>query len=154
MITWTPVVDGNDLVIGSFTNPVTASFFGGPRDSEDNGQTASGVDNTKMGVRGCSLPMAKDANGVAVPECAGSPLGPIPWGTLVVINALIREPLGSVVVGSQRTEPLIDVGPDYKLNRPLDLCPQTFLDLGGNLDVGLMHVFIRIIGGAKYLLTP
>jgi hypothetical protein len=152
MISWKPVIDGDDLLIGSYANPATASWFGGPRDSYDNGQTASGVDNTLMGVRGCSLPMASDANGGHVPACAGSPLGPIPWKTMVVVNSLIRDPLGGVVIGQQTTVPLIDVGPEYSLNRPLDLCPQTFEDLGGNLNIGLIHVFLRIVGGAKYLL--
>lgn len=157
MITWKPIVDGNDLVIGSFENPVTASWFGGPRDSYDDGQSASGVDNTKMGVQGCSVPMYIDANGGKVPGCAGSPLGPIPWYTLIEVNALIRGPAGIPILGTQETIPLIDVGPDvtYKgvsLNRPLDLCPQTFLDLGGNLDNGFLHVFFRIMGGAKYLI--
>jgi hypothetical protein len=150
-------VDGDDLVIGSYLNPVTASWFGGPRDSLDDGQTASGVDNTKMGVIGCSLPMAVDANGKAVAACAGSPLGPIPWNTLVIVNALQRGPGGSsLIVGTQKVPPLIDVGPEtfpVNLNRPLDLTPQTFLDLGGNLDVGLIHVFFRIVGAAKYLAT-
>lgn len=154
MITWKAIVDGDDIVIGSYTNPATASWFGGPRDSMDNGQTASGVDNTKMGVRGCSLPMYKDANGAIVPECLGSPLGPIPWETPIIVNALIRGSASLPIVGNQETVPLIDVGPDYALNRPLDLCPQTFVDLGGNLDIGLIHVFLRIVGAAKYLIVP
>lgn len=151
MITWKPVIDGDDLVIGTFTEPVTASWFGGPRDSMDDGRSASGVDNTKMGVVGCSLPMWKDANGVLVPQCADSPLGPIPWHTRIRINALIRGARGEPTIGVQQTAPLIDVGPATRLNRPLDLCPTTFLNLGGNLDVGLIHVFFRVIGGAKYL---
>lgn len=158
MITWKPIVDGNDLVIGSFENPVMASWFGGPRDSLDDGQSASGVDNTKMGVQGCSVPMYKTASGGIVPNCEGSPLGPIPWKTPIIVNALVRGPWGAAIVGVQKTIPLIDVGPaiTYKgqsLNRPLDLCPQTFLDLGGNLDNGLIHVFFRIMGAAKYLLS-
>lgn len=156
MITWKPIVDGDDLVIGDFENPVTASWFGGPRDSLDDGQSASGVDNTKMGVQGASVPMYKDASGGMVPNCLGSPLGSIPWGTMILVNALIRGPEGIPILGIQKTVHLIDVGPaiTYKgvsLNRPIDLCPQTFLDLGGNLDIGLLHCFFRIVGGAQYL---
>src|ERR1700761_8912588 len=110
-LTWKPIVDGNDLVIGSFENPVTASWFGGPRDSLDDGQSASGVDNTKMGVQGCSVPMHKTAGGGIVPNCEGSPLGPIPWQTPIIVNALARGPEGIPIVGVQKTVPLIDVGP-------------------------------------------
>jgi hypothetical protein len=156
MITWTPVIDGDDLVIGSFSNPVTASWFGGPDDSLDDGQSASGVDNTKMGVQGCSVPMYIDANGGKVLGCLGSPLGPIPWQTPIIVNAIVRGAAGAPIVSTQVTVPLIDVGPavvyrGISLNRPLDLCPSTFLALGGDLKLGLIHVFFRIIGGAKYL---
>jgi hypothetical protein len=154
LTTWSPVVDGDDLVIGSFDAPVLASWFGGPNDPGDNGQTASGVDNSEMGVLGCALPMHKTASGGIIPGCVGSPLGPIPWKTEIIVNSIMRGPLGSHVVCEQQAPFLIDVGPDYILNRPIDLCPQTFINLGGNLDVGLIPVFFRIIGGAKYLISP
>jgi hypothetical protein len=153
-ITWKALVDGDDIVVGSFTDPVTASWFGGPRDiadGQDDGETASGVPNAVMGVQGCSLPMEYDANGAHEPSCAGSPFGPIPWLTLVEVNALVRGPNGVPIVGVQKTVRLLDVGPDSYLNRPLDLCPQTFVDLGGNQDAGLIHVFFRVIGAGKYL---
>lgn len=151
MITWKASIDGNDIVIGSYMQPVTASWFGGPRDVYDDGNTASGTPNKLMGAQGCSLPMYEDANGKIVAACAGSPLGPIPWQTPIVVNSLVRGASGVPAVGMQKTLPLIDVGPDTALNRPLDLCPQSFVDLGGNLDVGLIHVFLRIVGAARFL---
>jgi hypothetical protein len=150
VITWKPIVDGDDLLIGTFEAPEIASWFGGPSDSYDDGQTASGVDNTKMGIRGCSLPMYEDANGAKVPECVDSPLGPLPWKTMVVVNSITRGP-GGIHLGTQTTVPLIDIGPATYLNRPLDLCPQSFLDLGGNIKQGLLPVFLRVLGGARYL---
>jgi hypothetical protein len=158
MITWKPIVDGEDLLIGTFDEPVIASWFGGPADSLDDGQTASGVDNTKMGVRGCSLPMWKTANGHEVPHCADSPLGPIPWKTLITVNSITRGP-GGIHLGTQAILELIDVGPEtiprdgVSLNRPIDLCPQSFINLGGNIKQGLLPVFFRIPGGAQYLRT-
>lgn len=157
MITWKPTIDGNDILIGSFAEPVTASWFGGPADALDSGQTASGIDNTHLGVMGCSLPMYRTASGVDVPSCADSPLGPIPWRSIIIVNALIRGPQGVPIVGSQAKPELIDVGPatglvnGVYLNRPIDLCPSVFLALGGNLSIGLLHVFLRVVGGAKYL---
>jgi hypothetical protein len=156
LITWKPIIDGDDLLIGTFDQPVTASWFGGPMDSYDDGQTASGIDNTKMGTRGCSIPMHTDANGSAVPKCADSPIGPVPWKTMVIVNSITRGS-GGIPVGTQTTVPMIDVGPATQpvsgvyLNRPIDLCPQTFLDLQGNLKQGLLHVFFRVLGGAKYM---
>lgn len=152
MRTWTPIVDGDDLVIGDFIHPVTASWFGGPSDSGDSGETASGVPNHAIGVLGVALPM-RTSNGRSVPGCADSPLLEIPWQTKVIVNAITRNAGPVPVVGSQLTLPLIDVGPDTYLNRPLDICPFPFVRLGGDLKVGLLHVFLRIVGGSKYLAT-
>lgn len=148
-ITWKPVVDGNDIIIGDFTNPVTASWFGGPSDSGDDGQTASGVPNHTIGVLGCAMPM-RISNGKHVADCADSPFENIPWQTMVTVSSLIKGP-SLPIVGSVLTIPVIDVGPATHLNRPIDLTPFVFVRLGGDLKVGLLHCFIRIINGAKYL---
>jgi hypothetical protein len=134
--TWKPAATGDIHVSGH------ASWFGGPNDADDDGETASGVDNSKMGVRGCALPMAK-SNGEIVAECVGSPIPNLPYkSTLVEITC------GAKVV----TVPLIDVGPALVEDRPIDLTPSTFQDLGGDLDAGILNVTFRIIGGAAYLL--
>jgi hypothetical protein len=133
-ITWAVKVDGDDILVSG-----QASWFGGPSDSGDNGETASGVDNSRLGVTGCALP---------VPTCsatAGSPLPVLPY---LQTKVLIQAGVKAVLV------PLIDVVPAINLNRPIDLTPQTFKDLGGDIPTGLLPVKFRILGGALYIKQP
>jgi hypothetical protein len=136
-MTWKPTATGDIHVSGH------ASWFGGPNDPDDNGETASGVDNSKMGVMGCALPMAM-SNGKPVAGCKGSPLPNLPYKTTMV----------KVTCGDKSvTVPLIDVGPDLVEDRPIDLTPSTFLALGGDLAVGILNVDFTIIGAAQNLLN-
>lgn len=128
--TWKLAFSGDIRITG------IASCFGGPHDSGDDGETASGVDNTKYGVLGCALPIP------TCPATAGSPLPRLPYKTTMVEVTADN--------GRQITVPLIDVGPAMDENRPIDLTPATFVALGGDLEAGLMPVSIRIIGAATY----
>jgi hypothetical protein len=137
-LAWSISVDGEDIVFGGL-----ASWFGGPNDKDDNGQTASGVDNSKYGTRGCALPIPI-SNGEVVVATSGTPLPALPYGIEVTISN------GDFTV----TVPLIDVGPalDVGPDRPIDLTPWTFqAGLGQDLAHGLAPVHVRVLGGAKYL---
>jgi rare lipoprotein A (peptidoglycan hydrolase) len=90
---------------------------------------------------GCALPFFM-SNGIAVPECFGSPIPTMPYKTT---NVEVYAN-GKIV-----TIPVIDCGPDLKENRPIDLTVAAFLALGGDLKVGLIPVTFRILGAAKYL---
>lgn len=141
-ITWQPSATG-DIVV-----PETiASWFGGPNDPDDNGETAGGVDNSKPGVMGCALPMTL-SNGKIVNGCFGSPLPNLPWRIMVQVW---RADIPPTSVGRAITIPLIDVGPDLIEDRGIDLTPSAFLALGGDLKTGLLKVGYRIVEGAKYL---
>lgn len=129
--TWEISVSGDDI-IGSGN----ATWFGGPSDSMDNGETASGVDNTKLGVRGCALP---------IPTTSSTKDSPIPHLPYLTTLVLVQHGAKAVVV------PLIDVGPALSTNHPIDLTPSTFKDLGGDIKAGLLPVKFRILDGAKYL---
>lgn len=137
--TWTIGFDGGDIITCGM-----ASNFGGDNDPMDDGETASGI-MTKGNplVLGCALPMPT-SNGVAVPECATSPIPELPYKITMV-------ELENEVCGIKLIVPLIDVGPAIKENRPIDLTQETFRQMGGSFSAGLMFLKIRIIGAAKYV---
>ena len=115
-----------------------ASWFGGPADADDNGETASGVADHVYGVMGCSLPM--DGRGAAT---EGSPIPALPWK--IQVRIYCRS------TGKQVTVPLLDVGPSFGTDHAIDLTEAAFNALGISLDAGLTAVDFRILGGAQYL---
>lgn len=104
--------EGNDLIM-----PMgRATCFGGDSDPQDDGSTASGISTRLHGdIAAVSLPMNGERwpNGSKAFHAAldGSPLGRLPWLTLV-----------DVTIGTQtETFPVIDLGPGKRTGNALDL---------------------------------
>jgi hypothetical protein len=100
-----------------------ATWFGGPDDLDDNGETASGFSTYfHPEILGCALPIP--SRGV----CIGSPLPQVPWNMPVQVTRLDT--------GETITCKLIDRGPG--LTNPqratIDLTPGAFRALGVELD--------------------
>ena len=131
-------VEGNDVWVRN----VRASWFGGPDDSEDSGETASGV-NTRHhpDILGCALPMA----GFHHPATDGSPIPRLPWFTPVQVT--------NTSSGKQIQVPLIDLGPSLGAasHAAIDLTETAFVQLGGRPSAGIMPVTYAILGGARHM---
>ncbi len=131
---WHAVIDGQDILVRG----ALASWFGGPNDPEDDGQTASGVSTrANPGIMGCALPVP------LTPKTMGSPLPKLPWQTQVTV---------STPGGLTLTVPLIDVGPALYTNHAIDLTTAAFIALGGHLNDGLISVDYRIPGAASLVM--
>ncbi len=127
-------IENNDLWVRN----VTATWFGGDHDPDDDGETASGIlTRGHPDLLGCALPM----QGFRVTR--GSPLPRIPWRTPVEVHAGDR----------QVNVELIDLGPAAPplAHGVIDLTPAAFIALAGALHVGSIRVNFRIVGGAQYL---
>jgi N-acetylmuramoyl-L-alanine amidase len=131
-------IEGDDVWVRN----VKASWFGGPNDREDSGETASGV-NTRAhpDVLGCALPMA----GFHHPATNASPIPRLPWFTQVQVTN----------TGNGKTVhvPLIDLGPalNASSHAAIDLTEMAFVQLGGKPNAGIMDVTFSIPGGARYM---
>jgi hypothetical protein len=141
---WTARVSGSDiLIVGSVT------WFGGPDDPNDSGETMSGVDNKRYGVLGCALPVAWWVSSTRdSPFCWGRTSGPttpgIPWQT----------PVRVTWKGKSVEVPLIDNGPSEFAQDCCDLTPYAFDQFGvvRTRNSGtLSGATVRIIGGAKFV---
>ena len=144
------IVHGDDLCVEN----TTATWFGGAKDPNDKGDTASGV-KTKGNpdLLGCSLPMNYTGPDLATRKAVGgSPIPMLPWGlkrdgspnpngTQVIVTCMSRS----------LTLPLIDIGPARWARDGIDLTQAAFVRFGGSLRTGVIPVSYRIIGGAKYL---
>jgi hypothetical protein len=130
-------IEGDDLVVRN----VVCTWFGGPNDPQDSGETASGV-NTKENpnILGCSLPM----DGFHHSTTDGSPLPRLPWNTFVKVRNLANSREISV--------PLIDLGPSLfaPSGAAIDLTESAFRLIGGNTDRGKIQVDFVIPGAAQY----
>ena len=138
---WTAHVDGEDiLVIG-----VRATCFGGTNDSEDNGETASGIstqDNPQL--KACALPMCYiGKNPAQLRALGGSPIPRLPWGTKVEVMAN----------GKRLIIPVIDLGPSKRTGNAIDLtvAAARFFDGRATANNFAMECSYRIIGGARHL---
>jgi hypothetical protein len=131
-------VEGDDL----WVRDVKASWFGGPDDPEDSGETASGV-NTRLhpDILGCALPM----QGFHHPATDRSPIPKLPWNTYVRVTNLKSNKTISV--------PLIDLGPSLTAasQAAIDLTETTFKQLGAKPAAGTMSVTYCIPGAARFL---
>ena len=134
---FTARIEGDDLVVRG----VRATWFGGPHDPDDNGQTASGI-STRLHpeLLGCALPM----NGFRLTR--GSPLPDLPWMTTEVEIYRASN-------GRRLTVPLIDLGPAAPphAHAAIDLTVAAFRALGGDPKAGDMEVCFRIPGAAHRL---
>lgn len=138
---WKPWLVG-DINVGTEQVPVIATWFGGDSDPQDDGQTSSGlVTKGHPTMVGCALPLP------TVAATKGSPIPIVPYlKTFVRINCLQADGTVKTV-----TVPLIDCGPALYTGHAIDLTVQTFKDLGGDLEKGVLHVWFSIIDGAKYI---
>jgi hypothetical protein len=131
-------IEGDDVWVRN----VRASWFGGPNDREDSGETASGV-NTRAhpDILGCALPMA----GFHHPATNASPIPRLPWFTQVRVTNTSN--------GRQIQVPLIDLGPALSAasHAAIDLTETAFVQLGGKPTAGIMGVTFSIVGGARYM---
>ena len=135
------LVDGADLLVLDTlcAHRDNASWFGGPADKEDDGNTASGTPDHVYGVMGCSLPV----NGRNNAACDGSPIPRLPWRIMVRVYCHST--------GKQIEVPLIDIGPSFGTDHAIDLTEAAFNALGLSLDTGLTGCDFRILGGSAYL---
>lgn len=139
-------VEHGDLVVPNSlcAHKADASWFGGPLDREDDGNTASGVEDHAFGVMGCSLPLDG-----TVRSTAGSPIPHLPWrdedGKRIMVRVYCHA------TGKQITVPLIDIGPSFGTGHAIDLTEAAFEALGLSLSQGLAGVDFRILCGARYL---
>jgi hypothetical protein len=121
---------------------VRATWFGGPNDPSDSGQTASGVstrDNPNL--LGCALPM----DGFHHPKTDGSPIPRLPWRTLVRVRNLKTD--------KEITVPLIDLGPSKfaQSHAVIDLTETAFNSVGARSEEGVIPVDFSILGGARFV---
>lgn len=136
-------VSGNDIIVSGGI----MTWFGGDSDPEDDGQTASGF-STKANLKskGCALP--KDI-GKQFKPTYGSGIPNVPYLILVEIT---RSDNPNVKI----TVPVIDIGPNVSKypTHYLDVTPEAFKDLGGEINGNPISVTYRIIDGAKYTSKP
>jgi len=120
----------------------TCTWFGGPNDDQDSGETASGI-NTRgnPNILGCSLPM----DGFNNASTDGSPIPRLPWKTIVQVKNLAN--------GRTISVPLIDLGPslDAASGAAIDLTEAAFRMLGGDVNRGHIDVDFVISGGVKFM---
>jgi hypothetical protein len=129
---FTAEVDGDDIVVRG----AQATWFGGANDSEDNGETASGISTKKRpNIQGCALPLNYG-------PCEGSPIPKVPWGTKVEVTHL--------ATGDKITVPVIDLGPSRGTGHAIDLTVAAFQQFAP-LSAGKIVVDYRIFGAAKRL---
>jgi hypothetical protein len=128
-----PQIDGNDLVIEG-----KCTWFGGPNDNQDTGETASGAVNTRRqpDFQGCALPM----NGFRRSQrTLGSPIPRFKWLTPVEVECREED-----LRGRRITVPLIDLGPARQTKHALDLTEPAFNSLGAASRRGVIDVIFRI----------
>jgi len=128
---------GNDIEASG----VIATWFGGPNDSQDNGETASGVSITQNpNILGCALPM----DGFQFSKTNGSPIPKIPWKTIVKVTNQSNQSVEAL--------PLIDLGPSKfaSSHAAIDLTEAAFRALGGDPIAGTMKVNFVVVDGARY----
>ena len=131
-------IEGNDVWVRN----VNATWFGGPNDRSDSGETASGV-NTRAhpDILGCALPMA----GFHHRATDASPIPRLPWFTPVRVT--------NAKTGKEIQVPLIDLGPSLNAasHAAIDLTEMAFVQLGGKPSDGHMGVTFSILGAARYM---
>lgn len=129
----TPKIDGNDLVVAG-----KCTWFGGPHDSQDSGETASARVNTRRqpDFRGCALPMTGFRRSL---KTMGSPLPRFRWMTSVDVECVDAE-----LSGRRISVPLIDLGPARDTKHAVDLTEPAFNALGVASSRGIINVKFRI----------
>ena len=148
-IPWRVRVDGPDLMVSN----ARVTCFGGSKDPQDNGETASGL-STKLfpWLPAMSLPMdaLKLRCSKAVHQALdGSPIPLMSWGTLGVIETVAGQPV------ERFTLPLIDRGPDLTTGNALDLtvaAARLYKSNASATSFELINCTIRLLGAARFAL--
>lgn len=140
---WNAFVVGPDIVVRN----CRGTAFGGSRDPEDSGETASGI-STKANpaMRACALPMIYTGKNQALKAAlGGSPIPRLPWKTWVEIRELST--------GKTLTVPVIDLGPAKRTGNAIDLtvAAARYFDPKATATRFSIRCDYRIIGGAKFL---
>lgn len=140
---WNAHVDGNDIVVLG----ARATAFGGSRDPQDSGATASGISTSRNpGMRACALPMIYTGSNRSLRKAlGGSPIPKVPWKTQVEI--ICRE------TGKKLTVPVIDLGPAKRTGNAIDLtvAAARYFDANATATRFEMMCDYRILGGARFL---
>lgn len=137
----TPQIVNGDLVVQS----ARCTWFGGPHDHEDTGETASGRVNTRQqpDFRGCALPM----NGFRMSKrTMGSPIPRFRWLTPVEVECIEPD-----LKGRKITVELIDLGPARETKTAIDLTERAFNSLGAASSRGVLQVNFRIPNWKQHL---
>lgn len=134
-------IEGDDFVVSG----VLCTWFGGPHDHQDTGETASGRVNTRRqpDFRGCALPM----NGFRRSKnTLGSPIPRFRWMTPVTVECRDND-----LKGSRITVELIDLGPAVATKHGIDLTEPAFNALGAASSRGVITVNYRIANWRDHL---
>lgn len=133
--------DGDDIVARN----VEGTRWGGSDDSQDGGQSASGLKTSEHpDYIGVSLPIRVSTQSSALlAAIGGSPIPKIPWYTPVKVYSHKAQ---KFVFGH-----LIDIGPAKYTGHGIDMTNALVEALGLSLSDGVYLVDFRIIGGAKYV---
>ena len=129
-----PQTDQDDLVVLG----AICTWFGGPHDHEDNGETASGKVNTRRqpDFRGCALPMNGFRNSK---NTMGSPIPRFRWLTPVEVECIESD-----LKDRKITVELIDLGPARSTKHAIDVTEPAFNALGAASSRGVLKVTFRI----------
>lgn len=133
-------IEGEDIVIPK----CRATCFGGDNDSQDNGETASGVmTRGNPNIMGCALPISTASHSTADSPIAFNPH--IPWGTPVEVEWLSPSGVVGFCVG------LIDNGPAKSTGNGIDLAIAAARHINPKATASNFEatVSVRILGGAK-----
>jgi D-alanyl-D-alanine carboxypeptidase len=129
-------VSGGDLVVHN----TKATWFGGPNDPSDNGNTASGITTRdKPELLGCALPLPVRRSKVT----QGTPFPTLPFQTQVRVKNLKNQ--------QEITVPIIDIGPAAATGNGIDLTEAAFNGLGAATAEGRINVDFIVIGGARFV---
>jgi len=136
-----PKIVGDDLVFEG----VKCTWFGGPHDRQDSGETASGQVNTRRQTDflGCALPMSGFRRSR---NTAGSPIPRFRWLTPVEVTCIEDD-----LDGRQVRVELIDLGPARSTGHALDLTEAAFNRLGAASRRGVVKVNFRIPNWREHL---
>jgi hypothetical protein len=136
-----PQTNEEDLVVRN----ARCSWFGGPHDNQDSGETASGKVNTRRqpDFRGCALPMNGFRNSQ---NTMGSPIPRFRWLTPIEVECIEPD-----LQGRKITVELIDLGPARKTKNAIDLTEPAFNALGAASSRGLVNVNFRIRSWRQHL---
>lgn len=134
--------EGADAVLVAIQGrQMIATWFGGDNDPNDAGDTASGIKTRgNPNIMGCALPMNYTVH------CKGSPIPKLPWNIPVTVSGRSHW----TNEAKELTVPLIDVGPNKRTGKTIDLTLAAFTKFAPLRQGNFIVAEIRIHGGARY----